>query len=84
MIDQNKGLKDKFLTSQQVVGKFGITYQTLCYYTDIGLITTAEKRGHKRYYDSAHVASRLTRIKDMQSRDYSLKSIRGEILKEEG
>ncbi len=71
--------KNCLITSLEIVNKLGITYQTLCHYTNIGLLNVAERQNNKRLYDKEEVAWRLEKIKELRAKDYSLKSIRNEL-----
>ncbi|RKY41771.1 MAG: hypothetical protein DRP85_05160 [Candidatus Makaraimicrobium thalassicum] len=71
--------KGNLLTSQEIVRKFRITYQTLCHYTNIGLLNVTRKESNKRFYNERDIARRLKKIRQLREKDYSLKSILNEL-----
>ncbi len=65
----------KTLISPAQISKIhNISYQTINYYTNLGLLMV-KKRNAIRLYDSRQVSSCLKKVSDLKSRGYSLKLI---------
>ncbi|MFA5005450.1 MAG: MerR family transcriptional regulator [Candidatus Omnitrophota bacterium] len=62
--------------------KYNISYQTVNYYTNLGLLTVKRRDGNNRLYNSREVSAGLSRITKLKSQGYSLRLIRGIIRKE--
>lgn len=62
--------------------KFNISYQTVNYYTNLGLLSVRRRDGNNRLYNAREVSSCLKRITKLKSQGYSLNLIRGIIMKE--
>lgn len=66
----------KLISSPEIVAKYKISYQTLNYYTNLGLFHAVNKRGNKRYYAEKEIKGRLTRIQSLKNEGYPLRLIR--------
>lgn len=62
-------------TAVQIARRFHLSYQTVNYYTNLGLLVTARKRGNHRLYDERQTAERLRRIESLKHEGYPLKLI---------
>ncbi len=58
-----------------ITKKFSISYQTINYYTNLGLLTVRKKQGNSRLYDSEEVKRSLAKITELKNQGYSLKLI---------
>lgn len=66
----------KTLISPTEIGKiYSISYQTVNYYTNLGLLMVKKKNGNNRLYDSRRVSICLKKINSLKSKGYSLKLI---------
>ncbi len=66
----------KLISSPEIVTKYKISYQTLNYYTNLGLLHAVKKRGNKRYYDEGEIKHNLTKIESVKNEGYTLRLIR--------
>jgi len=73
--ERSKGMK--LISAVELVKKYGISYQTLNYYTNLGLLEMVERTGRTRFYSEEDVTDRLYRIKDLQNKGYTLRLISG-------
>ncbi|MDD5060477.1 MAG: MerR family transcriptional regulator [Candidatus Omnitrophica bacterium] len=65
----------KTLISPAQISKIhNISYQTINYYTNLGLLMV-KKRNTNRLYDPRQVSSCLKKVSELKSRGYSLKLI---------
>ena len=62
-------------TAIQIAHRFHLSYQTVNYYTNLGLLVTARKRGNHRLYHERQTANRLKRIESLKHEGYPLKLI---------
>ncbi len=58
---------------------YGLSKATINYYTNMGLLSVAEKQGNKRLYDEDDVRKRLEKIKEMRRSGYNLRLIRKQL-----
>ena len=65
-----------FITAHRIVDKYRISYQTLNYYTTIGLLSVARKRSNQRLYREPEIRRRLKRIAELKDGGYPLHLIR--------
>jgi len=62
------------------VAKFNTPYQTVNYYTALGLLPVAGKVGNKRLYEEPVIKERLQKIADLAREGYTLHLIRKRLL----
>jgi len=72
-------MKKKYIFAQEVIKKFNISYQTLNYYTAMGLFPVAKRIGNKRVYEEEVISKRFQRIYRLASEGYPLNLIRKKI-----
>ncbi len=72
----NKGMKQGLISAAEIVKRFGITYQAVNHYTNLGLLDVVTKNGNVRMYSRIEVRRRLVRIAELVSEGYSLRLIR--------
>jgi len=63
------------LSAVELVRRFGISYQTLNHYTNLGLLKDSGRQGLKRLYRADSVKKRLRMIKTLQNQGYTLRLI---------
>jgi len=63
------------ITSAEVVKKYKISYQTLNYYTNLGLLVSKGRIGNKRLYDEKKLKKRLKKIQKLKNDGYTLRLI---------
>lgn len=67
--------RSRLLSALELVRKFGISYQTLNHYTNLGLTKNSTRKGLRRFYREADVRRRLRMVKALQSKGYTLRLI---------
>ncbi len=60
---------------EAIIKKFNISYQTINYYTNLGLFVVRKKQGNSRLYDLEEVKKSLVKITEMKNQGYSLKLV---------
>ncbi len=70
------GNKKRYVSSMEIVKKFGVPYSTLTHYTNLGLLKAVEKKGNKKLYQPDKIAKKLARIKKLSLQGYPLKLIK--------
>lgn len=68
--------KLKLISAKDIMKKYDISYQTINYYTNFGLLDVVTKKGNVRVYDEADTRKRLERIAYLISEGYPLRLIR--------
>ena len=64
------------ISSQKITEKYNISYQTVNYYTNLGLLTVRKRKGNSRLYDEQEVQKNLKRIIELKDQGYPLGLIR--------
>jgi DNA-binding transcriptional MerR regulator len=64
-----------FITASEVVDRFRLSYQTLNYYTNLGLLRVAKRDGNQRLYDEQDVQRNLDAIGRLKDEGYPLRLI---------
>lgn len=64
-----------FITASEVVDRFRLSYQTLNYYTNLGLLRVAKRDGNQRLYSEADVQRNLDAIGRLKDEGYPLRLI---------
>lgn len=72
-------MKQGLISAQEITKKYGITYQTLNHYTNLGILQVITKNGNTRLYDDAIVRERLMKIYQLINEGYPLRLIRKKI-----
>lgn len=72
--------KNDVISAVEIVRKYELSYQTVNYYTNLGLLDVVENKGNKRLYSRDDVQIRLEKIKKLKKRGYPLRLIRDELL----
>ena len=70
------------LTLPEIAKGCGISYQTLNYYTCLGLLDPQSRQGNKRLYRAAETKKRLRMIDRLKNEGYPLRMI-SDIMKKE-
>lgn len=63
------------IPSREIIKKYGISYQTLNYYTNIGFLDVKRRKGNERLYNEREVRSKLKRITKLKNQGYPLRLI---------
>jgi len=70
---------NKVISAIEISREFGLSYQTVNYYTNLGFLRVSESRGNKRLYNKTEVEAALQKIRSLKSRGYPLRLIRDEL-----
>lgn len=65
----------KIISSYEVSQKYKISYQTINYYTNLGLLVVKKRKGNGRLYDNKEVEKRLSKITALKNKGYPLRLI---------
>ena len=72
----SKGNGNSLITARDIVRKYQLTYQTLNYYTSIGLLAVVKKDANQRLYREPDIRDRLKKIVRLKDKGYPLHLIR--------
>ncbi|MBL7081382.1 MAG: MerR family transcriptional regulator [Candidatus Omnitrophica bacterium] len=73
-------IPEDLISAKDVAKQFRLSYQSVNYYTNIGLFKVRANRGNKRLYSSHQIARNLKKIREFKRKGYSLRVIRDELL----
>ena len=68
-------MHNSVITAYQIVRKYSISYQTLNYYTNMGLLTVVKKEKNTRWYKEKEVQKNLADITHLKDEGYPLRLI---------
>lgn len=68
-------MKRRLISAKEITQKFGISYQIVNSYTDLGLLDVVSKKNHSRLYDYNGVKKRLAVISRLMDEGYTLRLI---------
>lgn len=71
---------NKLISAAQIAKEYGLSYQTVNYYTNLGFLRVIESQGNKRLYDRKEVEACIENIRELKRRGYPLRLIREELL----
>ena len=63
------------LTASDIIERYRLSYQTLNYYTNLGLLRVAKRDGHQRLYDGRDVQRNLRAVARLKDEGYPLRLI---------
>ncbi len=63
------------ISPQEIVKRYDISYQTLNYYTSLGLLDVKKRKGNGRLYIEDEIEKKLRRIEDLKDQGYPLRLI---------
>ncbi len=63
------------ISSHQISKKYNLSYQTINYYTNLGLLVVKKRKGNGRLYKNKHVKERLSRITSLKDIGYPFRII---------
>ena len=66
---------DSLITANQIVQRHRLSYQTLNYYTNLGLLRVAKRSGNERLYNESEVQRRLKTVGLLKDEGYPLQLI---------
>lgn len=63
------------ISPQGIVKKYNISYQTVNYYTSLGLLTVKKRKGNSRLYSEEDIKRSLEKIAELKDQGYPLRLI---------
>ena len=75
-----KKTKTGLISAGEIVKKYGVTYQAVNHYTNLGLLHVVTRSGNARMYAQSKVKGRLSKISELVSEGYSLRLIRKKLI----
>lgn len=66
---------EQFASLQEISKMSAFSYQTLNYYTSLGLLKFQKRQGNKRLYATTDVKKRLSKIVTLKNKGYPLRVI---------
>ena len=76
----NKKTRADHVSAAEIVKKYGVTYQAVNHYTNLGLLEVVTKNGNMRMYAKHKVKMRLAKISKLVGEGYSLRLIRKKLI----
>jgi DNA-binding transcriptional MerR regulator len=68
-------MADRLIAPDKIAKDHKISYQTINYYTNLGLLVVKKKEGNRRFYNAREVRDSLLKIEQLKNKGYSLKLI---------
>jgi len=63
------------ISSQEIVKKYNVSYQTVNYYTNLGLLPVKKRKGNGRLYNEEEIKKSLEKIAQLKDQGYPLRLI---------
>jgi DNA-binding transcriptional MerR regulator len=63
------------ISSRELTEKLNVSYQTINFYTNLGLFEIQKRVGNKRFYDEDQTRARIQRILALKEEGYPLRVI---------
>lgn len=76
-----KKIPENLIGANEIASRFGISYQSVNYYTNIGLFSIISNSGNRRLYDVDEIDRVIKRIRELRNKGYPLRLIRNELSK---
>lgn len=70
------------ISSRELTERHNISYQTLNFYTTLGLFEIEKRVGNRRFFDEETIRTRLERIFDLKDEGFPLRMIVRELQRE--
>ncbi len=70
------------ISPKEIVKKYNISYQTLNYYTNLGLLEVKKRRGNARFFNEEEIKKNLDKIVELKDGGYPLRLICKKMLEE--
>lgn len=65
-------MESKFISIKEVANMLKISSATVNYYTNLGLLKVADRKGNKRLYNKNDIINRFEQVKQLRRQGYSL------------
>ncbi|MFC1632226.1 MerR family transcriptional regulator [Candidatus Omnitrophota bacterium] len=66
---------NSLISCQEIVRRFNLSYQTVNYYTNLGLLPVRKRKGNERLYQELEIEQNLKRISELKDQGYPLRLI---------
>lgn len=63
------------ISPREIMKKYNISYQTLNYYTNLGLLKVRKRKGNGRLYNEEEMEKKLKKITKLKDKGYPLRLI---------
>ena len=63
------------ISSQEIVKRYNVSYQTVNYYTNLGLLPVKKRKGNGRLYNEEEIKKSLEKITELKDEGYPLRLI---------
>ncbi len=87
MLEKKKTASDSsldYVTLQEISKAIDVSYQTLNYYSTLGLLKPKKRSGNKRLYLLSEIEERLGKVSKLKNKGYPLKVISDLLNEEDG
>ncbi len=64
--------ENNLVGTKDICAKFNISYSTVNYYTNLGLLKVVRRKGNRRLYDSSEVEEKINKISQLRYEGYPL------------
>ena len=68
-------LQKRLISAKKIQAEYKISLSTINYYTNIGMLPVASRRGNVRLYDPEEVRTRMNQIHKLKNDGYPLRLI---------
>ena len=79
-INMNNKTRTDLISAAEIVKKYGMTYQAVNHYTNLGLLQVVTRNGNARMYAKSKIKGRLVKISRLAGEGYSLRLIRKKLI----
>ena len=62
----------KLISTKEIIQRYDLSYQTLNFYTTLGLFNVIERRGNRRLYEESEIRDKISHIKELKNQGYPL------------
>ena len=70
----------ELIAIEEVAKVVGMSVASINYYSNLGILEPASRKGNKRLYDKAECVAKFQKIKDLRKKGFSLKLIQQQFL----
>jgi len=72
------------ISAKEIQAEYDISFSTINYYTNLGLLPIAGRRGNMRLYDPNQIKERMEKIRRLRHEGFSLRLIQRRFLSSSG
>lgn len=66
---------NSLISCQEIARRYNISYQTVNYYTNLGLLSVHRRKGNERLYNEQEIEQSLRKISKLKDQGYPLRLI---------